>query len=230
MEDSANSGIRKPEADDLILHKKRKRKLPRRLYYSSDSSDSELEEKSRHERPPKVRGAQAGPSRTSTPSRTFLDSELSYIKTSHSSKDLFANDTGNNVFIKKILSILLTIKEQNNQIIQLFKKEGPSWQISGGCPELPVTRPIKLEEDLNTLDHFLKENQKQADSLCVYLSSLGGTDVSNKTSRIIKTLLCDELTEKFSYFGKRMQKRPVHDLLLDKIDQFKHLHKPQAEI
>lgn len=47
-----------------------------------------------------------------------------------------------------------------------------------------------------------------------YLKSLGGRNAQDKTSRILKHLISDNVASQFNFFGKRSNKRPFSSLRL----------------
>ncbi|KAL0114864.1 hypothetical protein PUN28_011899 [Cardiocondyla obscurior] len=82
---------------------------------------------------------------------------------------------------------------------------------------------MKNMNDVDRVQEILKD-RKQVDILNASLSSFGGRDVSSKVSRILKFLFIDELASEFSFYGKRLNKRPFSDLHLRTviIDSIKH--------
>lgn len=48
----------------------------------------------------------------------------------------------------------------------------------------------------------------------LYLASVGGKNVTTLTNRIMKFLYTDNLAKKFSFFGKRDNKKPFSECLL----------------
>lgn len=55
--------------------------------------------------------------------------------------------------------MLLHIREQNLQIIQLLKSKNPSNPAPLINPDFPVNLPIDTEENLEIFETFLKENE-----------------------------------------------------------------------
>lgn len=47
-----------------------------------------------------------------------------------------------------------------------------------------------------------------------FLCTIGGRDISTKVSRILRYLFTDALASEFSFYGKRLNKRPFSDLCL----------------
>ncbi|RLU23883.1 hypothetical protein DMN91_004091 [Ooceraea biroi] len=119
------------------------------------------------------------------------------------------------IVIKKIFSLLVDIKEQNNKILSLLnEKQVTSNTLAHNqfrLQDLPVNLPLSTQADLDILETYLK-NSQNVSTMCSYLATLGGRDITSKTNRILKYLLTDKVASNYSFYGKRMNKSPFSSL------------------
>ncbi|KAG5877423.1 hypothetical protein JTB14_012907 [Gonioctena quinquepunctata] len=111
-------------------------------------------------------------------------------------------------FHETIISLLSHIKIQNAQILALLQNKEEA-----KIKEFPFAFPMKSVDDIQALEKLL-EDKKQVDVLISYLATIGGRDLSGKVSRILKHLFLDTLAAKYSFYGKRSNKRPFSELCL----------------
>ncbi|KAK4885419.1 hypothetical protein RN001_001690 [Aquatica leii] len=116
------------------------------------------------------------------------------------------------------LTAVTHVKEQNKQILnyltQQKEKQSSPFPV---LPELPTQLPINSEQDLIGLNTLLTESPDTNSALCTYLRTLGGKDITNKTNRILKYILTDEVTQNYNYFGKRSKKKAFCELQLNDV-------------
>ncbi|KAJ8974465.1 hypothetical protein NQ317_016316 [Molorchus minor] len=128
----------------------------------------------------------------------------------------FSNDTENIKTLVKLqqknFELLMYIKHQNNQILANVSQ--PLTTSFTTLPLLPTSLPVDTIYNLKILDEFLRANSETRELLCSYLSSLGGKDVTNKTNRILKYLLSDDVAKNYNFYGKRTEKEAFCNLIL----------------
>ncbi|XP_032686624.1 uncharacterized protein LOC116851393 [Odontomachus brunneus] len=146
------------------------------------------------------------------------DGIASSISTQKIHTALINNDIKKKAVLEKIIDTLITIKEQNNQILaQLRKVPQAKGAVSFSLPEnIPVHLPLKTNENLCLLEGFIVD-ETNSYNLHSFLSTLGGRDITSKTNKILKQLFSDELSQKYSFYGKRLPKKPFHSLLIKDI-------------
>lgn len=195
---------------------KRKRSAPSRFLESSEE-----EEETSYIRPPPVkRSLFKGENHSIRNAHTSsLVTVASKDVTIHNDNSMIASSSKgkcdpsyeNSGFQKEVLTHLMNIREQNNQILNLLIQKTYS---STKLPEdFPVQFPIQSLDQLNTLEEFLNKAEN-LNSLALYLSGFGGKDIINSTNRILKTILTDALAKEFSFYGMRQQKRKFAELHL----------------
>ncbi|KAI4455580.1 hypothetical protein MML48_9g00001473 [Holotrichia oblita] len=142
------------------------------------------------------------PSVSSVSSQTSLPSSASFI--SH-------ND---NEFKKQILTLLEKLFNQNAEIIKYIQANKAHSASKQSLPTLPVSLPLHSEDNLRTLEEYLRLSDESVIALIEYLSTLGGRDTTNKINIILKFLFTDEVASTYSFYGKRLNKKPFHQLIL----------------
>ncbi|CAH0561685.1 unnamed protein product [Brassicogethes aeneus] len=120
-------------------------------------------------------------------------------------------------FNKRIITLLETISEQNKRILSNIERKQQPANIGPSLPELPVQLPVKNLVDLQLLDNYLKGNADQSSALSSYLAILGGKDITNKITRVLKYLVVDKVAKFFNFYGKRSKKEAFCDLALRNI-------------
>lgn len=71
--------------------------------------------------------------------------------------------------IEKVLSFLIHIREQNNEIVKLLKKEiTPTTLTQFRLEDLPVNLPISTQTDLDILETFLKDKKNFSTMVNIY--------------------------------------------------------------
>ncbi|XP_039312222.1 uncharacterized protein LOC120359295 isoform X2 [Solenopsis invicta] len=184
---------------------KRKRQPPRRLYDSDNSSTEESQPISNFERPPPIK-------------RINFNNSSQYINIIPdilTPRTLNSNELDEGAIGNKMLNILITIKEQNNQILAHIRNTQQARSVvTFTLPEnLPLHLPLKTSEDVNLLEEYIND-ETNCSNLCSFLSSLGGRDTTNKTNKILKQLLTDDLCKNYSFYGKRLGKKSFSTLLM----------------
>ncbi|KAK4880342.1 hypothetical protein RN001_008488 [Aquatica leii] len=206
------SDVQSNVEDEENKRPKRNHIAKKKLY--DDTSDEEL-----FERPPVIRKPKF------SNNRNIIDYDQQNIKTSQrktlepisiDERELISTPPitdvpSNNL---KIIALLQQISEQNKQILKYISKQD-SVSSSVNQPEIPVTLPLKKEEDLNILENFLIE-QTNSFALSSYLSTLGGRDTTSLTNNILKRCLTNELASAYSFRGKG-KKRAFTDLSLKNV-------------
>ncbi|XP_067208313.1 uncharacterized protein [Linepithema humile] len=119
------------------------------------------------------------------------------------------SSTESTVFQEKVIRLLSHLKAQNSQVLALLQNK----EVLPSHKDFAFQFPMKSFDDVNHVEDILKE-KTQIDILDATLSTIGGRDVSSKVSRILKYLFIDTLAAEFSFFGKRLNKRPFSDLYL----------------
>ncbi|KAK4884811.1 hypothetical protein RN001_001082 [Aquatica leii] len=122
------------------------------------------------------------------------------------------NLKSNNIKIT-VLNILLTIQEQNKQILANLKKNFSPPQTKS--PNLPVLLPIdafkqleKLKKDLEVEENFKK--------LSTYMFLIGKKDLVSKVNGVLKKLISNGVANYFNLYGKR-EKRPFKNLRMNAV-------------
>ncbi|KAK4885759.1 hypothetical protein RN001_002030 [Aquatica leii] len=198
---------------------RRKYFLPQRYI---DSEDEEPQTSSQLSRPPKVRrlnllSADDGQEKfqqNGTLMAVTRNRNLTQIN--ESSPQTFNCDTPKISIQESCLTAVTHVKEQNKQILnyltQQKEKQSSPFPV---LPELPTQLPINTEQDLIGLNQLLTESPDTNSALCTYLRTLGGKDITNKTNRILKYILTDEVAQNYNYFGKRSKKKAFCELQLN---------------
>ncbi|KAK4887142.1 hypothetical protein RN001_003413 [Aquatica leii] len=117
---------------------------------------------------------------------------------------------------QELSTLLLQIKEQNNQILAWIRSQSTVALLPRSLPEkFPVSFPLRNNSHVEELKNYiaLKEN---LDSLSVFLSSLGGRDVNNRVNVILRYVFDDRLASTYNFCGKRSNKTAIKDLHLRK--------------
>ncbi|KAK5639478.1 hypothetical protein RI129_011970 [Pyrocoelia pectoralis] len=109
----------------------------------------------------------------------------------------------NNKNQDKFLNILLTIQEQNKQILAKLNENFSSSPTVP--PNLPVLLPIDTIERLEKLEKHL-EVEENFKKLSAYMSSIGGKDLVSKVNGVLKKLLSNRIAKHFNFYGKREKK------------------------
>ncbi|KAK4887264.1 hypothetical protein RN001_003535 [Aquatica leii] len=184
------SDVQSNVEDEENKRPKRNHIAKKKLY--DDTSDEEL-----FERPPVIKKPKE---LISTPPIT---DGLTFCLTPSTSRSVSTEREvpSNNL---KIIALLQQISEQNKQILKYISKQD-SVSSSVNQPEIPVTLPLKKEEDLNILENFLIE-QTNSFALSSYLSTLGGRDTTSLTNNILKRCLTNELASAYSFRRKGVEK------------------------
>lgn len=73
--------------------------------------------------------------------------------------------------------------------------------------------PMKSLHDVYHVEQTLKD-KTQIDILTAFLCTIDGRDISTKVSRILRYFFTGALASEFSFYGKRLNKRPFSDLCL----------------
>ncbi|KAK4873145.1 hypothetical protein RN001_015174 [Aquatica leii] len=128
-------------------------------------------------------------------------------------------NTSTYFYTRKLFNGSYHVKEQNKQILNYLTQQKEKQQSSPFpvLPELPTQLPINTEQDLIGLNQLLTESPDRNSALCTYLRTLGGKDITNKTNRILKYILTDEVAQNYNYFGKRSKKKAFCELQLNDV-------------
>lgn len=113
-----------------------------------------------------------------------------------------------NKYQDNFLNILLTIQEQNKQILAKLNENFSSPQTES--PNLPVLLPIDTLEQLEKLEKHL-EVEENFKKLSTYMSSIGGKDLVSKVNGVLKKLISNGVAKYFNFYGKR-EKMPFKNL------------------
>ncbi|KAK4885966.1 hypothetical protein RN001_002237 [Aquatica leii] len=132
---------------------------------------------------------------------------------------------------QELSTLLLQIKEQNNQILAWKRSQSTVALVPRSLPEkFPVLFSLRNNSHVEELENYiaLKEN---LDSLSVFLSSLGGRDVNNRVNVILRYVFDDRLASTYNFCGKRSNKTAIKDLHLRKaiIDSIKRVSTQTTE-
>ncbi|KAB0802310.1 hypothetical protein PPYR_04496 [Photinus pyralis] len=108
------------------------------------------------------------------------------------------------------------MKHQNQQILSWIQcQQSPSAPSAVPCSlpaNVPINFPISTFNDFNIFEEYLRETTN-LEAVCDYLSTVGGKDATTTTNRILKRCISNSLATKFSFFGKRQNKRAINDTL-----------------
>ncbi|XP_011874181.1 PREDICTED: uncharacterized protein LOC105565515 isoform X2 [Vollenhovia emeryi] len=150
--------------------------------------------------------------KTHNASRFPADRHRRFFK--DSTPSITSNDSSidSKAFQEKIISLLSHIKTQNTQLLALLQNKEEILPLQ----DFGFQFPMKSLHDVDYVEQILKE-KTQIDILNASLSTIGGRDVSSKVARILKYLFIDALAAKFSFYGKRLNKRPFSDLCLKSV-------------
>lgn len=69
---------------------------------------------------------------------------------------------------KKILELLVVVKQQNEEIISIIKNQKTQQHIGLLPDNLPAKLPISNNEDLSRIESFLKDNDNLSSLVSVY--------------------------------------------------------------
>ncbi|KAI4455712.1 hypothetical protein MML48_9g00016783 [Holotrichia oblita] len=116
-------------------------------------------------------------------------------------------------FKKQILTLLEKLFNQNAEIIKYIQANKAHSASKQSLPTLPVSLPLHSEDNLITLEEYLRLSDESVIALIQYLSTLGGRDTTNKINIILKFLFTDEVASTYSFYGKRLNKKPFHQLI-----------------
>ncbi|KAK5641996.1 hypothetical protein RI129_008163 [Pyrocoelia pectoralis] len=114
------------------------------------------------------------------------------------------------------MSILLYIKEQNNQILSILRNQNIATTISTFAQlpdDIPIEFPIQTINEIIVIENYLNSKDALA-SLCTYFSTLGGRDVISRTNNILKKMLSNMVAQEFSFYGSRKPKKAFSKLKL----------------
>ncbi|XP_031344736.1 uncharacterized protein LOC116171856 isoform X2 [Photinus pyralis] len=227
-EAQVSSNLESEEELNRRGNKKRKSKATKKLSQSSDDEDSNDFELSR---PPPVKRPSCSSEVHSqiepiVVQRTELQLQSQDTPRSTNNHDIIRNNftarTGSTSGIsstqltitEKLVALVSTIKEQNDQILAWIAKQSINVTVAFGMPDIPYKLPIQTVEELDELNIYLTNNVETFDALRSYLATLGGNTVSSKANRILKHILSDSVSSKFNYYGQRSIKRAFSDLIL----------------
>ncbi|XP_071577254.1 uncharacterized protein [Temnothorax nylanderi] len=97
------------------------------------------------------------------------------------------------------------MKEQMNEIYGLIKQFCTPSGVPSIPDNFPIEFPLKTREDLQRLEDYLSDREKQ-NTVSLYLSTLGGDTVTTRTNRILKHVLTNELAKGFNFAGQKNRK------------------------
>ncbi|KAJ8966436.1 hypothetical protein NQ314_003534 [Rhamnusium bicolor] len=117
---------------------------------------------------------------------------------------------------EKLLSLLLHVREQNNQILEILNKNKSTLTDQFLPEDIPISLPLDNNEDLLKLETYLSETNNAA-TLTSHLSRLGGRDIDGKINLVLKRCLTNKLAPNFSFYGKRQEKKAFCELRLMKV-------------
>ncbi|GJQ68604.1 hypothetical protein Trydic_g17154 [Trypoxylus dichotomus] len=152
-----------------------------------------------------------------TPSSS--DQIMSVIKTLESRNlETPVGGGGTTAFEHKLLESFTLIREQNEQILAILKKNHQILPRNVCMPHFRVNLPVSNSEEAEILEEHLK-NSEDFSSLRAYLSCLGGKDLSSRTNRILRALMTDTLASTYNFYGFRCQdtKRAFVNLQMKKV-------------
>uniref|UniRef100_A0A1Y1L4E9 Uncharacterized protein n=1 Tax=Photinus pyralis TaxID=7054 RepID=A0A1Y1L4E9_PHOPY len=116
-----------------------------------------------------------------------------------------------------IVKLLLTILEQNKQILgHLEKTNRSSTSADISLPEDFASLPCKSSEELNILENLLSE-KSHFKVLIAHLSQFGGKEVIPKVNALLRKCLTNQLACKYSYLGTRLGKEAFTKLRLKEV-------------
>lgn len=134
-------------------------------------------------------------------SESALNDSVTEISKSMSSSA--KNDIG-----ASVLPILIKIREQNSQILELLRQKGFGRENNiVHIEEDSIVRKLPAEtiENLHSLDNEVKDDKAKLTELVSYLSSLGGDGVVTRTNRILKSLMTNSLASQLNFKGRNKQ-------------------------
>ncbi|XP_018575572.1 uncharacterized protein LOC108914280 [Anoplophora glabripennis] len=215
------------DVDDNATSVRVRNRIPNRKYIEVASDEDDNISESQLIRPPRIARKLDNPSPcTSRSSSSILTSQTIKENLCPGNKNILFHRTGDTTLstdkenIEKLIQLqernielLMHIKEQNKQILATISKQEKTREKSS-LPDLPVKFPVDTNNNLKILDEILRENTEIADCLCSYLSSLGGKDATNRTNRILKYILSDEVAKNYNFYGKRTEKEAFCHLTL----------------
>lgn len=121
-------------------------------------------------------------------------------------------DTSND-FNRTIISYLVAIKNQNNEIIARLKEKENIQAVGINAEDFPIQLPAKTSEDINLLEEYLNDDGKLA-ILTSHCASFGGRDLTNRINIILKNLITNNLATEFNFCGSRGDKEAFSKLKL----------------
>ncbi|KAK5648208.1 hypothetical protein RI129_003100 [Pyrocoelia pectoralis] len=155
--------------------------------------------------------------RLKKPSRYVESDEDSVIDDSSLPRPAKPSTPQLNVVSDKLLQQVLFIREQNKEIIEQNKQILEALRKEKYViPNVPVSLPIKNNEDLHELSAYVSSERK-FDGLTRYLSTVGGANLVSKVNNIIKRCITNKFATQFSFRGKRGGKRAFEDLPLKNV-------------
>ncbi|KAK4886522.1 hypothetical protein RN001_002793 [Aquatica leii] len=228
------------QSDEDCSLLKRKRTAPLRFSHGSSSEDEYVNPKksSNLKRPPRIHLDSLDSEIPTSLIYIFLNKYLKYsfykfFLVIASSCGMPSTSTTAQCDRKhqELSTLLLQIKEQNNQILAWIRSQSTVAPVPRSLPEkFPVSFPLRNNSHVEELENYiaLKEN---LDSLSVYLSSLGGRDVNNRVNVILRYVFDDRLASTYNFCGKRSNKNAFKDLHLRKaiIDSIKRVSTQTTE-
>ncbi|CAH2003325.1 unnamed protein product [Acanthoscelides obtectus] len=115
----------------------------------------------------------------------------------------------------QVINLLVTIKNQNKDIKSILLQNNK--ELTFELPsDFPVSLPIVIAQDINLLEEYLRSEAKLS-LLILYLSKLGGRDITNKTNIILRRLISNQLAVRYSYLGTRQEKKAFKSTILNKV-------------
>ncbi|XP_056631476.1 uncharacterized protein LOC130441716 [Diorhabda sublineata] len=113
-----------------------------------------------------------------------------------------------------VITLLKTIREQNNQILQWIRKQDRSGNHASNTDlpdDIGVQFPLNSQEDITKLVTYLSEKNNCL-ALSAYLSTFGGRDFTGHTNRILNFLFTYSLATNWNFCGKRGEKKAFKNL------------------
>ncbi|XP_056635961.1 uncharacterized protein LOC130901655 [Diorhabda carinulata] len=113
-----------------------------------------------------------------------------------------------------VITLLKTIREQNNQILQWIRKQDRSGNHASNTDlpdDIGVQFPLNSQEDITKLETYLSEKNNCL-ALSAYLSTFGGRDFTGHTNRILNFLFTYSLATNWNFCGKRGEKKAFKNL------------------
>ncbi|XP_011688444.1 PREDICTED: uncharacterized protein LOC105450348 [Wasmannia auropunctata] len=176
--------------------------------------------------------------RTGIPSRSHSESRY-HDNSCFETEDVLTNETSSTNY-RTLLKLITYVKRQNDQIlkqneeiIKSLKNKAVLESAIHELPELPVSLPIKSLEDVIRIEEHLI-NDDNLSTLSLYLSTLGGRDLTTKTNTILRNILSNEVAIKYSFLGTRNEKKSfsasrLHRLIIRAV-QFSSPNTPESNI